>query len=169
MALHTFDPTEIEDGTGKATALVFEQPDDTAAWLTARGFPSFAAGNEATSQAASLNATRKVLAALGPFWRGCRRNDDQALLLPSRGAYRKDRRLIKADEIPEEFLEGVRVATEKEHAGTLYGGAANPDLKVDDVEGVRLEYFGTSSRRAIVDDAEVWNLISRVCPPVWSL
>ena len=116
-----------------------------------------------------LNGTRKVLAALVPFWRGCRRNEDQALLLPSRGAYRKDRRLIKADEIPEDFLEGWRIAVEKQHAGTLYSGVTNPDLKSEKVEGVDLEYFSTSNRRSIVDDAEVWELLSLVCPPVWSL
>lgn len=168
MALFTFDPTEIEDGTGKSTALVFEQPDDTATWLTDRGFPSFAAGNEASSKAASLNGTRKVLAAMVPFWRGQRRNDDQALLLPSRGAYRKDRSLIKTDSIPEDFLEGVRIAIEKQHAGTLYSGVNGQEVASESSARGSISYR-SGSARAIVDDAEVWELISLVCPPVWSL
>ena len=165
MALHVFDPTEIEDGTGKSTALVFEQTTDTATWLTDRGFPSLAAGDDPSSEAAMLNGTRKVLASLVPFWRGCRRLEDQALLLPSRGAYRKDRRLIKADDIPEDFLEGWRIAVEKQHAGTLYSGVVGPEITAQSsARGSITKRTGSS--RSVVDDADVWPLLSLVCPPL---
>lgn len=163
MALHVFTDEEVE--LGGENAIVYEQPDDTAAALVRLGFTSFNGGDDASSEQAALNATIAVDVALGPFWRGRRLSLEQALLLPSAGAYASDKRLLRTDIYEERFLRGYRLVVEKQHAGTLRKPEA-PNIKKRDNPGRSVEYFHASPANQLVSDPDIWSLLSAVTPPL---
>lgn len=143
---YTFSTAEVEDGTGKSGALVFEQPTATASWLSDRGKTSFSGAADASQQAAALKATEELtdqLMHLG--FKGRKLLSTQALIFPSEGAYRQDNELILSGTIPDEFLEAYRLAAEECAADTWMPSRSAAGIKREDVDGNETEYMGDST------------------------
>lgn len=176
-----FTEAQIETGDGAATALVYESIADliaAGAFLELRGYGSLASGTEETQKAAMLLATDKVEAALRPFLRGVRLSSAQARLWPLAGAYGADRVLLASDAVPSAFLDGWRVACEKQHAGTI---GADPDPNLASVDSIQTsetrpgENAGSQSlsiqrrpgaaRDPIHADLEIWRHFAPILPP----
>ena len=167
MALHSFAPAEIADGTNNLdTALVYQQTSDVVSALADLGYTSLAGGSDATSKAAMLNGTRAFETALLPFWRGHRLQSDQLRLLPAAGAYTRQGRLMATDEISEDFLEGWRLTVEKTHAGTLLdnAGGVNRIRSTSDAGG-SVEFVAPLTN-VVQSDPDIWPLAARILPPL---
>lgn len=155
---YAFTAAEVEDGTGKTTALVWEQPTTTATWLSDRGKTSFSAAADAAQKTAALRATEEIsdeLLRLG--FNGAPIVDGQTLLYPAYGAYRQDGRTIDSDTIPRELLEAYRLAAEEIAAGTWLPSSAQPtNLRRIKKAGAEAEFFATSSPGSIsLDHPEI--------------
>lgn len=139
---YAFATAEVEDGTGKAGALVFEQPATTATWLSDRSKTSFSGAADAAQHAAALRATEELLDELQRIgFTGQRKLSTQRLPLPALGAYRQDGETIDSDEIPREFLEAYRLAVEEIAAGTWLTSSGNGNLKRVRKAGAEAEWF----------------------------
>ncbi len=165
-----FSADEVEDGTAKAGALVYENVATITAadgWLDSRQYPSLIGGTEATQKAAMLKATDKVESALSGFLNAVPTSSAQGRLLPLAGAYNYQGDLMPLNTIPTAFLEGWRLACEKEHAGTLTTqGAALAGVKsvsVDDTFSVTLR--DGSLPDPVVSDREIWGRLVQMTPP----
>lgn len=118
------DTTEIEDGTGKSTAVVYEAPATGITWLNTRGKTSFSAASAALQEQYAVEAVEEaqdLLVELG--FEAPPTIPTQALIFPSRGASRWDGRLYDTDEIPVHLLEAIRLIEEEKAAGTWMDAA----------------------------------------------
>lgn len=117
---------QIEDGTGKPTAVVYEDLATVAAWLTLRGLTVFAGKAEADQIAALVRATSAAEDEVRLRLRGTAITDDQGLLFPASGAYSAAGDLFAEDARPRTYLEGIRLLAEESAAGRLVLTAPAP-------------------------------------------
>ena len=115
----TFTSTEVEDGTGLTTAVVYEQPATGAAWLVARGKTAFNAASDANQKVYALRAVEELEdVGLQLGFEGAPITDGQGLIWPAQGAYMQAGWLVDPDTVPSEWLEAIRLAEEEMTAGT---------------------------------------------------
>lgn len=115
----TLTADQIEDGTGKPTAIVYEDLATVAAWLTIRGLTVFAGKAEADQIAALVTATSAAEDEVRLRLRCSPITDDQGLLFPASGAYSASGDLFAEDARPRTYLEGIRLLAEEAAAGRL--------------------------------------------------
>ena len=120
----TPETAEIEDGTGKAGAVVYESPATGIAWLNTRGKTSFSAAVDDLQEQHAVEAVEEAQDILVEWgFEAPPTVSTQALLFPSRGAYGWRNRLFDTDELPTPLLEAVRLIQEEKAAGTWMPGA----------------------------------------------
>lgn len=173
-----FDPAEIEDGTGKAGALVYEEPDTVAAWLTRRlgEASAFAAADEDEQIAALLRATETAEAEVARVFAGVPLSAGQGLLFPALGAYGAAGILISSGSnvedaqpaLPVRYLEGIRLLAEEAAAGRLMRFAGGPaGIKSESSKRGSITYRDTVNLHSIAaNHAEAWTRIATVLPPL---
>lgn len=161
-----FDDDEVEDGTGKATATVYEQNAVTAAWLTARGFVAFDGKTDTEQQQTMRYVTAVAEDQARKYFRGGTVSDDQALLWPAIGAYGQRGELYDADTVPETWKAGLRLLYEERAAGTFLVGADAAGIKREWDEGGGREFRDSSSPAAIATaHPAAWNRLRAALPP----
>ena len=154
MAVHAFATAEIEDGTGKSTALVYEDTSATIAYLDDRnggsGTSVLSTKTADQQKSAMINGTDAAENAIRPYFRGLPRTDDQNLLFPSDGAIGSQRgtsqKVFDTDETPSTYLEGVRELVELSADGKLWP-TSSPDramIKSTSRRGHRVEFRDAS-------------------------
>lgn len=113
-----FLDSEVEDGSGLVTALVFEQSAEAVTWLShpARALPAFAAAGEVDQDKALLKATNFALWLLAGRVDGWAATKGQALLYPRDGSSARNGRVFARDEIPPALLQSIRLLAEEEVA-----------------------------------------------------
>lgn len=142
-----FSATEVEDGTGLSTALVYEQASSSAAWLShaARAPSSFNAAGAGGQDKALLTATGVVEDWLRGRLDGVVRTKEQALLFPRVGCTSRTGRTFATSEIPPNLLEAIRLMAEEEVAN---GGIDVPDdledIAAESVAGHTIQYRKSS-------------------------
>lgn len=132
-----FELEEIEDGTAKATALVYAPTSDAVTYLTRRGRPRFVALAEDLQDVHFLRGTEYVEVFARPYIRGLIVLRDQGLLWPRWDVWYEER-LVPGHEVPKRWIWATFEAAELSAAG-------QPLLHVvDDKIGVRSEMTGRS-------------------------
>lgn len=131
----------VEDGTGKSTAVVFEQPSTGITWLNSRGKTSFSGATDAQQEQYAQEAVEDlsdIFIDLG--FEAPPTQADQALIWPAVGAYRWDGRMWDTDELPAPFLEAVRLTQEEKAAGTWLPSGDTSGIKSDSKDGRTIVY-----------------------------
>lgn len=162
-----FDIEEVEDGTGKTTALVFEQPAASITWLNRRGKTAFSSASDSDQQTAALRATEELGDQLRtPLFRGTRTVFNQALDWPSTGAYASTGETFDFDEIPTSYLEAYRLTLEEVEAGTWMNNESGAGIKRIEADDVEIEYSsGLSAIGLATNHPEIHRRLKAVLPP----
>lgn len=138
------DADEIEGGTGRPGAVVYESPVVGISWLVRRGKNAFAGLDDAAMEAAAINAVEAAHDALLLYgFDSPKTYPVQALAFPASGAYAFDGRLFAPDEIPTDLLEGIRLIEEEIAAGTWMPTAGQGPIKRMEADGSEVEYFSS--------------------------
>lgn len=163
-----FAPEEIEDGTGLATALVYESPEVVAAWLSRRGMTGFASASDGVQQAALIRATETAETEAKQWVRSFPVSDHQHLIFPAFGAYLSNGHLIDEDEVPEDYRIGIRLLAEAAAvAGGLMPNAGSLPIEAESSKRGSITYRrGTDFSSLGVNHPEAWKKISTVIPPL---
>jgi len=132
-----FDPDEIEDGSGKPTAIVYADSAEAEAWLTRRGRTRFTALSAADQDIHLLRGTEYVENWAREKMDGRRAFREQGLLWPRYGVWYEERRIPGA-EVPERWKNATFEAAELSAAGEPLGHV------VEDKRGVTKETTGRS-------------------------
>jgi hypothetical protein len=135
-----FAAEEVEDGTGKTGAIVYEQAATVAAWLTRRGYPKFAALAESAQEAILIKATAAGEKAIRPRFVGYPIVEYQALLWPAAGAPDWRDFELRSDQVPDSHKEGVRLICEEMASGRYDSTASSVGVKRERHNGKELEY-----------------------------
>lgn len=170
-----FAEEEIEDGMGLATALVYEDVDDAAAWLVRRGLTSFANLTNETGDPkrdrALLLATEEAENAIRPHVRCWPRQLGQHLIFPAEGVYDSRGRLLDAilpegEYLLEEYLQGIRLLAEASAAGRLMPlRGSNATLQsLSSRSGSASFRAGVDLNSLSTNHPEAWRLISTMIP-----
>ena len=126
-----FSVAEIEDGTGKTTAIVWGVADPVAeavAYLTRRSKTALSLlATDADKEAKLLEAVRFLTDETAATLQGWRSNRDQSLAQPRNGQ-RVDRRRIPSDELPLIWLESLYLAAELSATGEPLGDVVDADV-----------------------------------------
>jgi len=161
-----FSTTEVEDGTGKTTSLVFEQPEDSIAWLNRRSKTAFSAALDSDQESAALRATEELgdqLNSLG--FSGTRTVLDQALDWPAIGAYARTGETFDSDQIPAIYLEAYRLTAEEIAAGTWLESESGTGAKRIEADDVEIEYSsGLSAASLAANHPEIFRRLKAVLP-----
>ncbi len=177
MADFAFATAEIEDGTGKTGAVVYEDTVTVIAALASLGKTSLAGGTttaNGTQETAMRNGTAYAEAAFEPYFRGApsnpgetgATNGGQGLLWPAQGALSARGIEWQADVVPLEYLRFVRHVIEEEHAGTLRP-AAGRDVTIEEVTGPgRSVRFRNAVPDIAATHPHLWREAQRALPPV---
>lgn len=163
---YAFTTAEVEDGTGKSTALVFEQPATSITWLTDRAKTEFSTASDDAQQSAALRATEELgdmLQVQG--FAGAPVVLDQALDWPALGAYGRDGTVFDSDEIPDRYLEAYRLTLEEVTADTWLNGEAPGIKRFRSPSGSEVEYFGAQSGAGLATHPEISRRLQAVLPP----
>lgn len=114
----------VEDGTGLATANVYDLSSAAETWLSDRGYTQFAAGTSTEKDRALLQATEMH----EHYWQGTvsgygvpTGGDDQALLWPRSGAVDGHYRPITSTTRPARYREGIFLTAEDMRAQEAAG------------------------------------------------
>lgn len=134
-----FTADEIEDGTGKSTAIVWGTSDPVAeavAWLTKRGKTTLdGLALDADKEAALLESVRFLTTETAHRLQGRRSQRDQSLPQPRTGQY-VDGYRIPSNELATVWLEAFYLAAELSASGEALGDV------VDDELGLRSKGLG---------------------------
>lgn len=121
----------IEDGTGLATANVYDSTADCATWLSDRGKTGFSTATASDQTRHLLEATEVHERHWAPWVVGVPiSGDDQAMLWPQAGAVDRRGRRFESDERPVRYREGIFVTAED----LVSAGSAGLSLVDDNVE-----------------------------------
>lgn len=137
-----FTAAEVEDGTGKSTALVYEQASAAAAWLThaARGRASFNAASAGDQDKALLAATRLVEDWIRHRVDGVALVKDQALTFPRVGSTSRQGRVWLSDETPSPLLNAIRLMAEEEAGTGIVRHHTDADVEASSAPGASVKY-----------------------------
>lgn len=161
-----FPDDEVEDGTGKSTATVYEQNAVTAAWLTARGLTVFAGKTDTEQQQTMRYVTAVAEDQARKYFRGGTVSDDQALLWPAIAAYGQRGGLYDADTVPETWKAGLRLLYEEHADGTFLASASAAGIKREWDEGGGREFRdGFSSAVIATAHPAAWSRLRAALPP----
>ena len=160
----TPDAAEIEDGTGKAAAVVYEAPATGITWLNTRGKTSFSGASDALQEQYAVEAVEEIqdmLVIMG--FEAPPTVATQSLLFPARGAHDSRGQLFDPDELPVPLLEAIRLAEEKKAAGTWMPHAADGDIKEASADHASVK-FRTSSTALSANHPEIYRRLRRCLP-----
>ena len=162
-----FPVDEVEDGTGKPTATVYEQHEAAASWLLNQGYTKFDELDDLDQQAAMRHATSIGEDALRPYFRGVAYTTGQGLLFPAIGAYGGDGVLLDPRALPVVYLQAIRLLAEHHAAGTLLRFAGGPPgIKEErSRQGAIVYRDGVDFSTVRTNHPEVWNKLLAVMPP----
>lgn len=135
-----FDAEEVEDGTGKPDAIVYEQAATAAAWLARRGYTRFSTKTESEQEAIMINATQIGEEAIRPRFVGFPIADQQALLWPAHGAPDWRDAEVNPGAVPDSQKEGVRLICEKLADGSYESTLSSAGIRRERHNGKELEY-----------------------------
>lgn len=138
----TPETAEIEDGTGKSGAVVYEAPATGITWLNTRGKTSFSSTSDANMERYAVEAVEAIqdlMIQLG--FEAPPTVNTQSLLFPARGAYRWDRRMYDPNEIPVHLNEAIRLTEEEMAAGTWMQAQDVGPVKRIEEGGLDVEWF----------------------------
>lgn len=122
---------DVEDGTGKSTALIYELPAAVESWLTAtvRGLTVFGdLATDALKDQALLKATNFAEDLLRERLDGTVLTKEQALLFPRVGCTSRGGRTFESDETPPDYLACIRHFAELEATAALVRHASASDV-----------------------------------------
>lgn len=164
---YSFATAEVEDGTGKSTALVYEQPATGITWLNSRGKTSFSAASDALQEQYAQEAVEECEDAIRGLMNGSGPIDpDQALIFPSRGAYSLRGLVFDEDELPAKLNEAIRLAEEEKAAGTWRPGLGAAGIEAESSARGSIEYYeGAQTGEIESDHPDVWRRLRAVAPP----
>ena len=161
-----FSAAEVEDGTGKSTATVYEQNATVATWLTARGLTAFAGKTDSEQQAIMRYVTAVAEDQARGSFRGGVTSDDQALLWPAVGAYGQRGGLYDAGTVPETWKAGLRLLYEEHASGSFLPSADTVGIKSEHDEGGGREFRdGARLDRISTAHPVAWARIRAALPP----
>lgn len=162
----TPDTAEIEDGTGKSGAVVYEAPATGITWLNTRGKTSFSGATDANMERYAVEAVEAVQDILLQWgFESPPTVTTQSLLFPARGAYRWDSRLFDQDEIPTHLNEAIRLTEEEMAAGTWFPADEVGDVEEIQEGGVTVKYSESSASSLQAAHPEVARRLRRCLPP----
>jgi hypothetical protein len=163
-----FADDEIEgaepDGwTGKAGALVYQDPAEVAAWLVRNGYPAFAAADEDAQTAALLRATRAAELAVRPYFQGA--TFGGGLLFPADGAYDARGALRDDSQPPSEYLQGIALLAEAVADGSFLSFVQLSGISAESNAAGSISYSGSGAvGMAGVVVNEAWQLVKVAIP-----
>lgn len=160
----TPDAAEIEDGTGKSAAVVYEAPATGITWLNTRGKTSFSTASDALQEQHAVEAVEEIqdmLVQMG--FEAPPTVATQSLLFPARGSHGSRGQLFDPDEIPVRLLEAIRLAEEHKAAGTWMPHAADGDIKKAAADGASVE-FRTSAAALSANHPDIYRRLRRCLP-----
>lgn len=160
---------EIEDGTGKATAEVYDTTDAAAAWLVKRNPASaFAALDGPGRESSLLQATELAERHVRLRFRGKPRTygpPRQALLFPASGAYGSDMRLFETDELPQLYRHGIFLLAEEFAGGTAMKLASAAPVASETGKRMAVSYRAGHDLSSIAaNHPEAWALLRTALP-----
>lgn len=152
-----FTTAEIEDGSGKTTALVYYTNAQLSAWLThtARGYTGFAAATDAAQDKANLKATNVVEEWIRDRVDGVVYVKEQTLTFPRVGSTSRNGRTWQTGEIPYLLLPAIALMAEEEVATGIVRRHAGADLSARSADGVSVTYR-TGAKSAAARYPEAW-------------
>lgn len=162
-----FAAAEVEDGTGKATALVYEQASAATAWLThaARGLTALSSASATAQDEAMLAATNAVESWLSDRPLDGRRTvAAQALSYPRTGSTNRAGRTYPADEIPLDLLIAIRLLAEEHVSTPIVLVDSKEDREMISAPGASVKYRH-GARGASYRYPEVWERVLRLYDP----
>lgn len=165
-----FAADEVEDGTGKATALVYEQNAAVAAYLERRlAVSSFADAAEEAQQRHQIKATEEVELTLRPYLRSLPLTQGQRLLFPARGAYDSSGRYLDDDPwsqfLAGPLVEAIRLLSEEVAKGTFKQYAGGPPVVSESSMRGSITYrSGVDPNHLATSHPDIWRLVARMRP-----
>lgn len=139
----TPDTAEIEDGTGKSGAVVYEAPATGITWLNTRGKTSFSGASDPLQEQHAVEAVEEAQDILVEWgFEAPPSVSTQSLLFPARGAYGSRNELFDPDELPTALLEAIRLIEEEKAAGTWMAASSSATrvIKARSAPGASVEY-----------------------------
>ncbi len=160
-------PLVIEDGSGLATAEVYDASDDAAAWLLKENPASaFAALDGPARDRALLKATRLAESGIRRRFRGRPLSLGQALLFPSQLAIGQDGSMFDAEDRPSLYRQGIFLLAEYVADGTAMAKAQHAHIKSE--LGKRISRTNRDSvdlTTVAANHPDVWDLLRTALPP----
>ncbi len=161
-----FAPEEVEDGTGRSTAIVYDNVDAAKAWLDRRGLTAFGLADEDVQKAALVRATDAAEDAIRQHVRLVHFEPTQALLFPGVGAYDSSGRLMEENERPLIYRQGIFLLAAEIIAGTFMQVAKTPlNIASESSRRGSITYRqGVNPGSLAANHSEAWSKISFVIP-----
>lgn len=159
----------VEDGTGLATANVYDLVADCQQWLEDNAFEVFASVSTTRQNQSLKLATGTVETSAREYVEGEPINWEQGLLFPRNNSRNRDYECHELNERPLIYRQGIFVMAEHwahalEQGRRLSTPSAFTGVKSETLEGDRVEYTGAGpgfwNRYA-----EAWDMIKQAWPP----